>query len=185
MVDRDTHAPRRARLALMRAPAAGRRPIPQPEGRPVSRRSERHGAQAQARSRVDGWPARELVGGRVPLVFQHGTATSERTFSQVESIEVDGVDPDTEIEFSAADFSRGDVTQLLPLWAGVPDARRAAALVTRTLLDPNRYWRAYGLPVVPADDPTYRPDRQEVWRDQMPGRDDPRRPGVYGCRARR
>jgi hypothetical protein len=167
-VDRDTHrSASGSRLALVRGPhrqAIGR--SLQPAGRLVvvcrSEESRARGLQVTVRGRVDGRPARErLSAADFRWFFQHGTATSERTFTQVESIEVDGVLPDTEVEISAADFSRGDVTQLLPLWAGVPDARRAAVLVKRTLLDPARYWRTYGLPVVPADDPAYRPDRQD------------------------
>ncbi len=168
MVDRDTHhSAVGGRLALMRGPqrlAVGR--SLQPAGRlVVVCRSEEARARTLmviVRGRVDGRPARErLSAAEFRWFFQHGTATSERAFSQVESIEVDGVSPDMEVEIMAADFSRGDVTQLLPLWAGVPDPQRAAALVTRTLLDPARYWRAYGLPVVPADDPAYRADRQD------------------------
>jgi len=167
-VDRDTHrSAAGGRLALMRGPQRldVERSL-QPAGRLViACRSEETRArrlQVIVRGRVDGRPARErLSAAEFRWFFQHGTATSERAFSQVESIEVDGVPPGLEVEISAADFSRGDVTQLLPLWAGVPDPHRAAALVKRTLMDPNRYWRAYGLPVVPADDPAYRPARQE------------------------
>ena len=167
-VDRDTHrSTAGGRLALVRGAqrhAVGRSFEPAVRLVVVCRSEEvrARGLQVIVRGRADDRPASErLTAAEFRWFFQHGTATTVRTFTQVESIETAGVSPETEIEISVADFSRGEVTQLLPLWAGVPDPRRAGALVERTLLDPARYWRTYGVPVVPADDPAYRPDRGE------------------------
>ena len=90
---------------------------------------------------------------------QHGTATGERTFTYLESIECEGLEAEPPVELLAADYSRSELTHLLPLWAGVAEARQAQVLIDRWLMDPDRYARRYGLPVVPADDPSYRPDR--------------------------
>ncbi len=91
---------------------------------------------------------------------QHGTATGERAFTHLETIECEGIEAKTRVEVLAADYSRSELTHLLPLWAGVADARQAQILVDRWLTDPNHYARRYGLPVIPGDDPAYRPDRR-------------------------
>ncbi|MCX6069623.1 MAG: trehalase family glycosidase [Chloroflexi bacterium] len=165
-VDRDTHcSPVGGRLATLRGPQ--RRAVAQsfdPAARLVvicrSNEANARGLHVVVRGKAEGRPATErLTFAEFRWFFEHGIATSDRTFSRVESIEAGGISSEVEIEVSAADFSRGEVTHLLPLWAGIPDAPRAQDLVRRTLLDPARYWRAHGLPVVPADDPAYRPDR--------------------------
>lgn len=101
---------------------------------------------------------------------QHGTATGERTFTHLDSIDIDGIEAQTSVEVLAADYTRSELTHLLPLWAGVAQARQAETLIERWLTDPERYARRYGLPVIPGDDPAYRPDRRNgsggVW---LPG----------------
>ena len=44
-------------------------------------------------------------------------------------------------------------TVLLPLWAGIPSIERARELVERTVCDPLRYWRPYGIPACPYPPP--------------------------------
>jgi hypothetical protein len=167
-VDRDAHrSPPGGRLATLRGPerhAVGLSFDPAARLVVVCRNNEAgaRGLHVIVRGRAEGRPAAErLTSAEFRWFFEHGVATCDRSFSQVESIEAEGVSSEVEIEVSAADFSRSEVTHLLPLWAGIPDAPRAHELIHRTLLDPARYWRAYGLPNVPADDPAYRPDRRE------------------------
>ncbi|MEP7356483.1 MAG: hypothetical protein ABI847_04540, partial [Anaerolineales bacterium] len=81
-------------------------------------------------------------------------------YSTLERVEVRGLDEQYEVTVSTVDYTRQDQTLLLPLWAGLPDAARANALVQRTLLDPQRYWRQYGLPNVSALDPAYKRDNR-------------------------
>jgi hypothetical protein len=42
-----------------------------------------------------------------------------------------------------------NVTLLAPLWAGIPDANRAQALIGRAVLDAERFDRPFGAPAVP------------------------------------
>jgi hypothetical protein len=44
----------------------------------------------------------------------------------------------------------------LPLWAGVPDAARAARLVQDSVLRPEKFWREFGIPSCSAQDRAYR-----------------------------
>jgi hypothetical protein len=48
----------------------------------------------------------------------------------------------------------------LPLYAGIPSAEQAAALVER-LTDPEQFWTALPVPTIAVDEPSYEPD---MWR---------------------
>jgi hypothetical protein len=61
------------------------------------------------------------------------------------------------LEVDTVNLFRQNLTQLMALWSGAPSAGRAAQIVA-TLTDPARYWRPYGLPVCPANDPAYAPN---------------------------
>ncbi|MBL8094272.1 MAG: hypothetical protein JNL73_08885 [Anaerolineales bacterium] len=92
--------------------------------------------------------------------FGVATATSDKLYAEVERVEVTGLTDDYEVVVSTVDTTRQDQTLLLPLWAGLPDAARAEALVRRTVLDPERFWRANGLPNCAANEPVYRADNR-------------------------
>ena len=96
-----------------------------------------------------------------------GTAVSGKTYAEVERVEVDGLTDEFEVTVSTVDYGRQDQSLLLPLWAGLPEPARAETLVRQTILDPQRYWRPYGIPCCSALDPAYQPDNCEgsggVW----------------------
>jgi hypothetical protein len=75
-------------------------------------------------------------------------------------VEVHGLTDEFEVIVSTVDYSHQDQTLLLPIWAGLPDVVRAEALVRRTVIDPQRYWRPYGIPNCSASEPAYRPDNR-------------------------
>jgi len=66
---------------------------------------------------------------------------------------VQGIGPEDQVWVSSVRYSRQDHTVLLPLWAGVLDARRAGSLLKRTITSPKRYWRPYGIPACPEASP--------------------------------
>lgn len=121
-----------------------------------------HGRGRRGRHRVE-----TLKRSQVQWYFGVGTASSDKLFTEIERVEVAGLSEAFEVTVSVVDYTRQDQTLLLPLWAGLPDADRAEALVRRTLLDPARYWRPYGLPNCSAADPAYAPDNRNgsggVW----------------------
>ncbi len=93
-----------------------------------------------------------------------GSVTTPRSYSQIDRIEVSGLDKAFELELSTPGFDRRHQTGLLPLWAGAPGPRRAAKLIDRSLLLPEAFWRKHGVPCAPADDPAYAADRvATVW----------------------
>jgi hypothetical protein len=95
------------------------------------------------------------------------TAVSDKLYALLDRVEVRGLPPEFQVTVCTVDYTRQDQTLLLPLWAGLPDPARAEALVRRTLTDPERYWRAYGIPNCSAQDPAYAPDNRNgsggVW----------------------
>ena len=108
-----------------------------------------------------------LKRSHVQWFFGVGTAVSDKLYTLLDRVEVRGLSEEFEVSVAVVDYTRQDQTLLLPLWAGLPDRQRAEALVRRTLLDPERYWRPYGLPNCSAQDPAYKPDNREgsggVW----------------------
>jgi hypothetical protein len=87
--------------------------------------------------------------------WDYGTATSDQAHAYIERIEVRGLSPEFETELRTADFHRQDQSLLLPLWAGIPQPSRAERLVLQTLLDEDRYWRRFGIPICSAADPAF------------------------------
>ncbi len=102
--------------------------------------------------------------GQQPYVV---AATSAKLYRSIESVEASGMRGAYRVRVSFVDYTREDQTLLLPLWAGIPNTDRAAALVRRTLTDPARFWRPFGIPNCAADDPAYRSDNRNgsggVW----------------------
>jgi hypothetical protein len=106
----------------------------------------------RSRGRIERLTAREFQ-----WFWDRGTATSAKVYQQIEAVEVRGLTEDYGVEFLAADFSREDISLLLPVWAGIPEGRRAERIILRSLFDPERFWRAYGIPVCSARDPAFDP----------------------------
>jgi hypothetical protein len=75
-----------------------------------------------------------------------GQATSQYVFLQVDRIEVEGIEPGDDVVVTTSDYSFEDISSLIPLWAGVPDARRARQIVEKAVLNQNRFGRLYGIP---------------------------------------
>jgi hypothetical protein len=84
-----------------------------------------------------------------------GTATSEKTYAEIERIEVTGLTDEFQTVVLIADFSRDDVTLLTPLWAGIPGPERAEVMVREAILNPERFWRPFGLSSCSRMDPAY------------------------------
>jgi hypothetical protein len=92
---------------------------------------------------------------------------SNQLFSELERVEISGLRAAAQLEVAFIDYTREDQTLMLPLWAGIPSRERAAKLIEQTLCDPERFWRAYGIPNCSAQDPAYKSDNRDgsggVW----------------------
>jgi glycogen debranching enzyme len=121
-----------------------------------------HGRGRRGRHRVERLSERHFQ-----WFWEFGAATSDKTYAEIERIEVRGLSDQFETELCIADYTRQDQSLLIPLWAGIPAAERAERLVRDTILDENRFWREYGIPSCSAEDPAYASDNQEgaggVW----------------------
>jgi hypothetical protein len=64
---------------------------------------------------------------------------------------------DHDFTFNAEnDLKRQEIIGFLPLWAGVATKEQAQKLI-KHLLNPDKYWRKFGVPSLAADDPYYNP----------------------------
>lgn len=102
--------------------------------------------------------------GRPPNMV---SVASNELYNQLERIELEGLRGPIRCEVAYIDYTREDQTLLLPLWAGIPKPERAAKLIEQTLCNPERFWRAYGIPNCSAQDPAYKSDNRNgsggVW----------------------
>lgn len=83
--------------------------------------------------------------------IDRGSGSSERIYTTIENIEVIGVANEDQISVEVIDFSVIDHTLLLPLWAGIPDETRAHDLVTNTVLNPEKFWKTFGILACPSE----------------------------------
>jgi len=86
-----------------------------------------------------------------------GAAVSEQVYTQVNYVKFEGVSRVYSLEIDTVDLNRQNQTQLLPLWASIPGKARADQIL-KTITDPARYWRAFGMPINPANDPAFAPN---------------------------
>jgi hypothetical protein len=97
-------------------------------------------------SKPDGSTAEEIA---TEALFSwrtgRGFYTTQTAFAQVDSLQCEGLVRVYRVSAYTPDLTGEDVDTLLPLWSvGLP-ADRAATLV-RTLTDPQRFWRPFGVP---------------------------------------
>jgi hypothetical protein len=103
-----------------------------------------HGASSSGNHRIERIPP-----DRFQWYLGMGSTTSERTYAHIEYVEVQGLDPSDELSLHTAGYAWEEAASLLPLWAGLPSDKRAGQLVKKTITNPKRYWRPYGLPSCP------------------------------------
>ena len=84
------------------------------------------------------------------MSFQWGAglavATSRQLYTRLTDIEISGVEKNDHVSVQIADFSGEDITLFLPLWAGIPNSRRARTIASRTLFAADRFGMPFGIP---------------------------------------
>ncbi len=75
--------------------------------------------------------------------------TTEAVYIQIQSILVDGIGSEDQVDVAAVGLDQEDISLMLPLWAQVANPIQAEALLNHSLLNPDRYGHAYGLPSFP------------------------------------
>ncbi len=76
-----------------------------------------------------------------------GCFTSQELYLEVDRINITGVGEKDEIILSSVGYAQCDCSHLLPLWAGIPNKRRAAAIIKNNILSKERFFLPYGLPL--------------------------------------
>jgi glycogen debranching enzyme len=114
-----------------------------------------HGRGRRGRHRVE-----KLTEKDFRWFWAFGTATSDRTYAEIERIEVHGVGEKFRTELRVADYGLRDQSGLLPLWAGIPAVERAEKMVQKAILNEKHFWRTFGVPNFSAKDRRYAADNQ-------------------------
>jgi hypothetical protein len=73
-----------------------------------------------------------------------GNATTQKTYKTIQSIDIQGINAEDIMRISVVGFDWMDLSQLLPLWAGIPDEATARNLIENTILNPDRFQAAFG-----------------------------------------
>ncbi len=89
---------------------------------------------------------------RFQSFWQWSTHTTAKLNQAVHDIKVTGIDQKMTLEIRVPDLTRQDISQALPLWAGLLDDTSSQALIRNSLLNSSAYWRANGLSSIPASD---------------------------------
>lgn len=99
---------------------------------------------------IDGQPVEEQFSPRdFTWSLARARATTRLIFSQVDSLEVNGLVPEDRARLIVPDFTRQDISLFLPLWASATTADQAKALVEKHLME--RFLLPYGVPICPPD----------------------------------
>jgi len=76
-------------------------------------------------------------------------ATTQKLFTRVGRVSVTGLDEKDKVIVKLIDTTGEDITLALPLWAGIPEAQQANALIGRNISTADRFDRPFGLPSLP------------------------------------
>ena len=100
-----------------------------------------HGSSASGHHRVE-----NLNDEQFKWYLGLGTLTGERVYTHLERIEILGLDNSDEVNVYIAGYYCLEQSLLLPIWAGIPDEKRARRLIEETITNPLDFWHPYGLP---------------------------------------
>jgi len=81
----------------------------------------------------------------VPWHMENAAITSREVYTQLSEIEIAGLELNDRVTISTVDYTQEDQTLFLPLWAGIPEERRAASLIQRGMLDTIRFYHPFGI----------------------------------------
>jgi len=73
-------------------------------------------------------------------------ATSERVHEKIGRIQLKGVDAKDKVIVRRPDYTGEDHTLMIPLWAGIPDVQQAQVMISRNIMNAERFDRPFGIP---------------------------------------
>jgi hypothetical protein len=74
-----------------------------------------------------------------------GISTTSEIFTYVNKISINGIEPTDSFKLQTTDFGFTDITQYLPLWAGIPDQSTADDIITGCLQSQGKLLSEFGL----------------------------------------
>ncbi len=105
-----------------------------------------HGQGPNGQNRVEKIPEE-----RFTWRLRQGTVTSQKVFVQLESIEIRNIKPNDILKVEVVGLSSLDYSLFLPLFGKIPSQERAEQIIRKSLLDPEGFWRDFGIPLCPSD----------------------------------
>jgi hypothetical protein len=100
-----------------------------------------HGTSASGHRRVE-----QIDENRFKWYLQRGRLTGERVYSNLERLEILGLEPGDKIDVHTTGYNCFNQSLLVPLWAGIPSDKRANRLIKKTITAPKKFWRPFGIP---------------------------------------
>lgn len=95
--------------------------------------------------------------------------TSQNLFLKLKQVEIQGIGKREKGKISTVDYSKEDLSLLLPIWAGIPTQDRAKLIIESNLIP--RYLKKYGIPVSPPTnqqkDPDWNADVHIPWNHML------------------
>ncbi len=104
-----------------------------------------HGVGPAGQNRVERIPEE-----RFTWRLRNSTVTTQKVFSQLESIEIRDIRPNDIVRVEVVDLSNQDYSLFLPLFAKIPSQERSEQIIQKAMLNPERFWRAFGIPLCPS-----------------------------------
>jgi len=95
--------------------------------------------------------------GEVEMILGHQfqwrtgglVATTQKLFTRLGRVNVSGLDEKDKVIVKLIDTTGEDITLALPIWAGIPEAQQANALIGRNIMTADRFDRPFGMPSLP------------------------------------
>ena len=91
----------------------------------------------------------EVFSTNIRWISQQAQLVTSNVFLRIKSVEVRDIAAADRVRVDVVDYSHQDISLLLPLWARIPDARRAENLIRKTITNPDRYFLPFGIPIFP------------------------------------
>jgi len=90
-----------------------------------------------------------ITGGQFQLRSGGMVATSQQVHPKIGRIQIKNVNPKDKVVVHRLNYAGEDHTLLSPLWAGVPDSQQAQVMISRAILNAERFDRPFGIPACP------------------------------------
>lgn len=89
---------------------------------------------------------RILLPERWQWLLDQGSVTTNDLFSEIESLKVQGIESNDVLQISTYNFQAQDLSLTFPLFAQMSTESQADICIDKSILNPQRFWKPFGLP---------------------------------------